>query len=547
MLTHRKIKPFACLEGDCDKSYCDLRSLRRHYELRHGLRGAKEAPKEGAGEGSPLLPRPFIRGSSESGSFPPKRDPRRCAASTFANRKLASTDSSPARQAPRLASNRSGLWEAAGAGVPKDRLSSQKNAAASDVCAAINPGTASVMVPGDNVVTDLTSGFFISEARLSSAPAGPQRYPDSALPCLPAFRGQKPPASRSSGSFPWTRSVPGCAKPTRNSVCLAGEPPVAAQGVSEGLAGPPCAFSVACERPDALSFPVAPFKAEEDAPSEPALGCFEETFQSTNPWETDEELCCPEVQKRRAPQSETGQLFPKNREPAACPEPQHLFRMMAESPPRAQGLARAPLLVAPEAKRLPANPLRAGCRQPPPSAPQLPQPTERRGASTCLQKTVPRFRGVSADGEKHAPRAAPAFQPRVKEYAGLRDIPVPSQLQYGIPGSTSGRSNPLENKVLVFKSNERGAEAGGKPPAGSGRSWRLPAGRRDRLTFGLSCAASPSQVAMASFPSAPAAGGARRLTIFNRIQVRRPAFPSLFPVPWRSLPPRAVSCLPAFF
>ncbi|XP_073404788.1 uncharacterized protein [Dendrobates tinctorius] len=37
MLTHLKVKPFLCTERGCNKSYCDFRSLRRHYELHHGL------------------------------------------------------------------------------------------------------------------------------------------------------------------------------------------------------------------------------------------------------------------------------------------------------------------------------------------------------------------------------------------------------------------------------------------------------------------------------------------------------------------------------
>ncbi|XP_077141834.1 zinc finger protein 541 isoform X2 [Ranitomeya variabilis] len=37
MLTHLKVKPFVCMEPGCHKSYCDFRSLRRHYELHHGL------------------------------------------------------------------------------------------------------------------------------------------------------------------------------------------------------------------------------------------------------------------------------------------------------------------------------------------------------------------------------------------------------------------------------------------------------------------------------------------------------------------------------
>ncbi|KAF1496890.1 hypothetical protein FQV17_0012756, partial [Megadyptes antipodes antipodes] len=560
MLTHRKIKPFVCPERDCDKSYCDHRSLRRHYELQHSFCRSKEAPKEGAGGESLLLPGPYIQGSgksvdgltvrSESGSFPPERDLLGCAANSFATQKLplatlpaaehagaAWTDSSPASQASCLTSNSSGLSEAAGGNISKDRLSCQKSAASSDVCAVINPGNVSVVAPGENVVTNLTSRSFISEAQLSSEPAGLQCCPDGALPCFPVFGGQKPSANQSSSNFQWIRNVPVCAKPKRDSVCLARKPPVAAQGVSEGFAGPSCTFSATYECPDALSFPIAPFKAEEDAPSESALGCFEEAFQSakthdSHPWENAGELSFPEVWKRGALQSETRQLFPTPQEPAECPEPlqvqQHLFRVITKSQQvlsHSQALAPSPL-VAPEAKHLPANPLQAAFQQPPPLAPQLPQPTEYEGPSTYLQKAVPQFRGVSSDGEKQGPQAAPAFQSPMKEHGGLRDSSVPSQLQCGTRGSavgshSSGRSNQLENKASAFKkekSKDRSTETGGKPPAGAGRSWRLPAVRRERLTFGLSCAAPPSQVAMASFSSAPAAGGTRRLTIFNRIQ-----------------------------
>ncbi|XP_072704910.1 zinc finger protein 541 [Ciconia boyciana] len=553
MLTHQKVKPFVCPERDCDKSYCDHRSLRRHYELQHSLCGSKEAPKEGARGESPLLSGPYIQGSgksadrltapSESGSFPPKRDLLRCVVNSFANPKLPSaalssaeqagvalTDSSPASQASCLASNSNGLSEVAGDDISKDRLSCPKSAASSNVCAVINPGNVFVIAPGENVVTDRTGRSFISEAPL---PSELQCYPNSALPCFPVFRGQKPSANQLSGNFQWIRNVPVCAKPKRNSVCLARKPPVAAQGVSEGLAGPSRTFSAAYECLDALSFPVAPFKAEEDAPSESTLGCFEEAFQSGktqdfHPWENAGDLSFPEVQKYGVLQSETRQLFPKSQEPAACLEPlqvqQQLFQVVTESQQvlsHAQALAPSPR-VAPGAEHLPANSLQAGFQQPPPSAPHL---TEY-DPSAYLQKTVPRFQGVSSDGEKQGPQAAPAFPSPVTEYAGLRDSCAPRQLQYAMPGSavgsrSSGRSNQLENKASAFKkekSKDHSTAAGGKPPAGAGRSWRLPAVRREKLMFGPSCVAPPSQVAMASFSPAPAAGGTRRLTIFNRIQ-----------------------------
>ncbi|XP_067875293.1 zinc finger protein 541-like [Heterodontus francisci] len=42
LLTHQKNKPYVCMEHGCDKSYCDSRSLRRHYEVQHGLYCQKE-------------------------------------------------------------------------------------------------------------------------------------------------------------------------------------------------------------------------------------------------------------------------------------------------------------------------------------------------------------------------------------------------------------------------------------------------------------------------------------------------------------------------
>ncbi|NXH76185.1 ZN541 protein, partial [Hydrobates tethys] len=536
MLTHQKIKPFVCPERDCDKSYCDHRSLRRHYELQHSLCGLKRAPKEGAGKESPLLPGPYIQGSgksmdrqaalSESGSFLPQRDLLRCVVNSFARQKLplaaspsaehagaASTDSSPASQASGLASNSSGLSGAARDHISKDCLSCRTSAASSDACAVINPGDVPAIAPGESVVTNLTGRSFISEARLPSEPAGLRC-------CLPVLRGQKPSANQPSSDFQWMRNALVRAKPKRNSVCLARQPPVAVQGVSQGLDGPSRTFSAAYECPDALSFPVSPFKAEEEAPSESPLSCFEETFQlaatpDSHPWESGGELSFPEVEKRSALPGETGQLFPKPQEPAACPEPlqvqQHLFQLI----PKSQQVPSPSLLGGPEAKHLPANPLQAGFQQPPPSAPQ--PPPEHPGPSAYLQKTVPQFQGVLSDGEKQGPQAAPAFQPPVKGYAGLRDSSVASQLQYGTHGSavgsrSSGRSNQPEKEASAFpkeKSKDRSAEAG------AGRSWRLPAVRRERPP---GCAAPPSQVAMASFSSAPAAGGTRRLTIFNRIQ-----------------------------
>eukprot|EP00118_Oscarella_pearsei_P003295 m.13800 g.13800 ORF g.13800 m.13800 type:complete len:1353 (+) comp25231_c1_seq2:197-4255(+) len=57
LLTHRERKPFKCSTGECQKSYCDLRSLKRHVESHHGPWTADESLKgrmmeNGSGDGS---------------------------------------------------------------------------------------------------------------------------------------------------------------------------------------------------------------------------------------------------------------------------------------------------------------------------------------------------------------------------------------------------------------------------------------------------------------------------------------------------------------
>ncbi|XP_055648438.1 LOW QUALITY PROTEIN: zinc finger protein 541 [Falco peregrinus] len=437
MLTHQKKTPFICPEPDCEKSYCNPHSLRRHYGLRHSCR---EAP---AGEEPSLLPAPGSQGGgksaegrlpcSESGPFPPESDLLRdivsqnCPVGAFPSAEHADAASPGPSRASRLTSDGSGLAED---DFSRDCSSCQRDAASSSVT---NPTEVPVVAPWENMAIDLTTVSFISE------PAGLQPCPDSTLPCFPAPRK---PENRSSDNFECMRNVPVCAKSERNSVCLACEPPAAAD-----------------ERPDASPVPAAPLKAKEDALSEPALGCFEEIFQSAEPHascplENAEEPSFPEVSKR----DEGGQLFPKPPEPAACPGPlqmpqQHLFQAIADSP-----LAPSPP-AAPGAACLAANLL----RQPRPAfASQRPQPTGYQGLSTHLRQAVP-------------------------------------------------CSHQPENELSTLKkekSNDGSAETARKAPARTGWSWRPPASRREKL-------AAPSQVAMASFPAAPVP---RRLTIFNRIQ-----------------------------
>ena len=52
MLTHRERKPFRCQVGDCQKSYCDLRSLKRHTESHHGRTALDDMVKNWSLRGS---------------------------------------------------------------------------------------------------------------------------------------------------------------------------------------------------------------------------------------------------------------------------------------------------------------------------------------------------------------------------------------------------------------------------------------------------------------------------------------------------------------
>ncbi|XP_067170512.1 zinc finger protein 541 [Apteryx mantelli] len=589
MLTHQKTKPFMCLEKGCAKSYCDHRSLRRHYEVQHGLCILKETPDEDGGDKSLLSHNAFIQAGqgsarpterltvhseSKSGSSPPSRDLLRCIVNNFVNQKLPSatlssaehantdlTDSwqpccSSASQVSCLASNSSGLVEAAGDDMLKDHLPCQKSAASSNVYAIINPGNVSVIAPGENLVTNLTDRSLIPEPQFPLEPTGLEYCPNSALPYFPIFRGQKTSANahQSSGNFQWMRNVPVCAKNKRNSVCVAHKPSLVAQDVSEGSAGPSHTFSAfpqTYECPDALSFTVAPFK-EEEALGDSVLSCSEETFRSarshdSHPWENCGELNFQDIQKQNAFQNESSplvrQLFMKSQESVVSQEQvqvqQHLFQMITKSQhvlSHTQMVAPSQLVTS-EAKHVAPKPLQTVFQQPPRLTHHLPEPTEYEGSSTYLQKSITQFqKDVLSDNEKRGLQTVPTFQSLqpgpLKEYIGLKDASIPSQLQPAMHDNAMGyhsygKSNQLENKTSISNRKEKSKgcskETGGKTQMSVGRSRCLPGIRKEKLKFDVTCAASPSQVAMASFSSsgtssAPVFREKPRLTIFNRIQ-----------------------------
>ena len=108
MLTHQKTKPFVCIEQGCSKSYCDYRSLRRHYEVQHGLCILKEAPPEEEACGSSphahevaSQPAPASLWSLAPPEAPspssllPSRDLLRCIVSSIAHQKVPSPGPAP--------------------------------------------------------------------------------------------------------------------------------------------------------------------------------------------------------------------------------------------------------------------------------------------------------------------------------------------------------------------------------------------------------------------------------------------------------------------
>ncbi|KAI5256936.1 hypothetical protein MUG91_G177n130 [Manis pentadactyla] len=104
MLTHQKTKPFACREQGCSKSYCDDRSLRRHYKVQPSLCVLKEPPppkEEACGDSSPaheVAGQPAADGlrslvppeARSPGPLLPNREPLRSIVSSLVHQEISS-------------------------------------------------------------------------------------------------------------------------------------------------------------------------------------------------------------------------------------------------------------------------------------------------------------------------------------------------------------------------------------------------------------------------------------------------------------------------
>lgn len=564
MLTHQKTKPFICIEQGCNKSYSDHRSLRRHYEMHHGLRLLKDdeacescpPPHDSRVQMGPSNVRTAERLAvypeppTPNNSLLPNRDLLRCILSSLVSQKLPSAPSpSTGSSEPTSKSslqpctsvcgpvscvptNTTVLTEATGDKVMKELYPCQKNTASSSVYTILNPGNLSVLGPAENV-SNLPERQQQSDPQIPLETTALEYWPNSSVPPYTFFRGQKisTASHQSSGNFQWVRNVPpACTKSKGNSVFVAQVSPVANQDTSQGLVGPSHALDSLAqtfEHSDVLSFSPALLKTQGELPGESKLSCFEETFRPS--------VRLPDVPKHGVLQKEEAgplfrQLFMKSQESSVNQDQLqvqgHLFQRITKSQhivSHTQLLGPSQLVTS-EAKQAVAKPLQSVFQHQTDLAHPLLDPSENEGSPLCTKNILmPSQKDFSSGTEKE--RQQPATPPQ-----SFQSLPVPTM-------STDTVSHAKHTKVLkgslefkdysnpnqsVMYENTPGNHTYGKPSQlgdGSPISRKKEksskacvkelsskvhsrSGRpRRKEKFDVSSVASPSQVAMASFSS----------------------------------------------
>ncbi|XP_062818474.1 zinc finger protein 541 isoform X1 [Anolis carolinensis] len=571
MLTHQKTKPFVCTEQGCNKSYSDHRSLRRHYEMHHGLKLLKD-DELCDGSPPPREPRaqmgPSSMRSAEKQVVHPEpqapneflltnRDLLKCIVSSFVGQKFSPAASPSVGQ--NEPSSRSSLQpctslcgqissvptssEATGDKDMKELYSSQKSAASSSLYTIINPGSLSVLGPTENL-TNLQDGQPYPESHFPLETTPPEYWSNSGIPSFSLLRGQKIPATplQPSGSFQLVRSVPStCTKSKGSSVYVAQVSPTSGQDVLQGVGGPSPALDSSShnvEHPGVLPFTPL-LKAQEEVPREPKFSGFEETFTPATGF--------PDALQRSVLQKgETGpvfrQLFVKSQGSSVNQDQvqvqSHLFHRITKSQhivSHAQ-ISASSQLIAGEPEPVMAKPLQSLLQQQAGMLNPIPEPTKREMSSLCAKKApVPFQKDLSSENGKEAQRSATLLQP-------FQSFPVPSLSSDGIshvtqartlkagclgfkeisssnqsvmyetaPGNhTYGKLSHLENGCPGSKKKEK-SKACTKQSGGKGPSRGGRPRRKEKPKLDVSSIVSPSQVAMASFsmPSTSFDSGAR--------------------------------------
>ncbi|MBV94322.1 zinc finger domain-containing protein, partial [Eschrichtius robustus] len=622
MLTHQKTKPFVCIEQGCSKSYCDYRSLRRHYEVQHGLCILKEAPPEEEASGSsphahevasqpapaslwPLAP-PEAPSPS---SLLPSRDLLRCIVSSIVHQKVPSpgpapggpSDSREGRNTacsclPASGSSFCGPAStpaapgALGTEVPEEPRPPQKEPA-TDVSTAVHSRAAEDSGPDPAE----------PEPPLLQPPSSLEGWPEGAPlpPCLPLFRGQTVPASSqpSSHSFQWLRNLSGCPKSKGNSMFVVHKPSaVPSQEGSEpgpGLSSDSPAGEPSPSRGTGLEdtppFPPTLLKAPGEASGDPSyastsgeddswaskMSKFDcDSFSWQNPGEPGPQ---DGPKSSGLPSDATPllrQLFLKSQESLVSHEQMQVFQMITKSQrifSHTQVAAASSQLPTPDSKQVALKSLQGlWPQQPPPMAPTVdslhagPVNPEPEGSLARRRKSTPAFPteaspgSVSQDTKGRAKVAAapPALTASSLDPPRNPDISsLPKQLrsskgtldlgnifspgglrQTQLGGEEPSRAHLPGKQAQAEDGTASGATKGEKGPAcsrgggyrlfsGNSRAQRFSGFRKAKVKMDMRCAASPSQVAMASFsssagpPADPPWDSKSKLTIFNRIQV----------------------------
>ncbi|XP_023505772.2 zinc finger protein 541 [Equus caballus] len=607
MLTHQKTKPFVCIEQGCSKSYCDYRSLRRHYEVQHGLCILKEAPPEeeacgdsphaheAAGPTAPGGLRSLGPPEARSpGSLLPNRDLLRCIVSSIVHQKIASpgpalagpSDSGEGRSVayPCPPSSGSSCTTAAsgilGPEVPEEPCPPRKEPTAADVFTTIHSRAA------ENGGADPAE----SEPSLLQLPSSLEGWPEGGpLPaCLPVFRGQTASASSqpSSHNFKWLRNRPGCPRSKGNNMFTVHKlPALPSQEGSESFPVGEPSPGPGTSLEDTLPFPPSLLKAPAEASGDPRYASGEDDPWASKKskfdcdsfaWPSPGEPGLQGVQKPSGlPSSDATplfrQLFLKSQESVVSHEQRQVFQMLTKSQrifSHAQVAAASSQLPVPEGKQAALKPLQGPwLQQPPALAPAVdslhpgPGNPEPEGSPARRRKTVPAFPREASPANvrrdsKGGPKVAAAAQSLAAsslDPPGNPDISLAKQLRSskgtldlgdvfspGGPRQTQLGGDELPGAQLPGKQAQAengtalGATKGEKGPAcsrGGGyrlfssnpRAQRFSGFRKEKVKMDMCCAASPSQVAMASFSSTgppvdPPRDPKSKLTIFNRIQ-----------------------------
>nr|XP_023418612.1 zinc finger protein 541 [Cavia porcellus] len=577
MLTHQKTKPFVCIEQGCSKSYCDYRSLRRHYEVQHGLCILKEAPQEDdacgdtpyapdtAGQPLPSGLRPLGPPEARSpGSVLPNRDLLRCIVSSLVQQKIPSPG--PATMGPADGEGRSTACPCATSPGPSSCISGAlgmeapeeprppKQEPAADAFTAITSETA------ESTGTDPPE----SEPPLLQLPSSLEDWPEGgSLPTsLPSFRGQKVPVSSqpSSHSFQWLRNLPSCPKSKGNNVFVVHKTP--GEG-SESSPGPSSTSAPAEPLPssggsqDALPFlPTLP-KASSEASGNPRPDSGDEDSWASKKSESFPSEATPLFR----------QLFLKSQESLVSHEQMQVFQMITKSqrlfshtqvtaaassqPSGPEGKQTAlkslqgpwpqqPRTLAPAVDSLQVGPRNtepegspARRRKPTPMVPREASPNgTRRGAKAALKvASAPPSLSTSSPDPSQNPEVS-SLAKQLRSSKGTLDLgnifPTagPRQAQTGsdeLPSTQLSDNNTVSGATRSEKGPACTRGGGYRLFSGHPRAPRFSGFRKEKVKMDVCCAASPSQVAMASFSSTgPAADPARdakaKLTIFSRIQ-----------------------------